>query len=327
MTASKLFMDFAVMSIILIVSHLLRYLIKPLQKCYIPTSIIAGFITLFCGYQFLNILPFAVNDSGSPYMTGYPAILVVILYATLFLGSKDKKEKNFKNVIKNVGDTFFNCFSIQVAQYGVAVIFGLTIIAALFPSLHEGFASMMPAGFIGGHGVATAIGSTYADNGWENAMTVGYTFATSGLLIGLFGGIIMINVAARRGWTRLIKKPAELPDYMLNSFIPKSERKSIGAETIHSISLETLTWHFALLLAAYAIGSWIINLTGKVWSNIAIPHFATAMIAGFGIQKLLDVLNLGQYVDRKLMSSIGSCAADYLVAFAVGTMNVKVVIE
>ena len=37
-----------------------------------------------------------------------------------------------------------------------------------------------------------------------------------------------------------------------------------------------------------------INLTGKVWSNIAIPHFATAMIA-FGIQKLLDVLNLGQY--------------------------------
>lgn len=320
-------MDFAIMSIILIVSHLLRYLIKPLQKYYIPTSIIAGFAALFCGYQFLDILPFAMNDAGSPFMAGYPGILIVVLYSTLFLGYRAKKEKDLKKVIKNVGDTFFNCFSIQVAQYGVAVIFGLTIIALLFPSLHKGFASLMPAGFIGGHGVATAIGSTYASNGWEEGLTVGYTFATSGLLIGLFGGIIMINIATRRGWTRLIKEPKQLPDYMLTGFIPKDSRQSVGTETIHSISLETLTWHLALLLAAYAIGSWIITLITKVWSNIAIPHFATAMIAGFGIQKLLDMLNLGQYVDRKLMNTIGSCATDYLIAFAVATMNIKVVVK
>ena len=185
----------------------------------------------------------------------------------------------------------------------------------------------MPSGFIGGHGVATSIGTFYADNGWEDALTVGYTFATAGLLVGLFGGIIMINIACRKGWTRLIKSPQQLPDYMMSAFVPKEKREAIGNNTVHSISIESLTWHLSLLLAAYVIGSWMVKLLGMIWSTIAVPQFATAMIAGFLLQKLLDLLGLGQYVDRKTMGSIGSCATDYLVAFAVATMNVKTVIQ
>ena len=151
----------------------------------------------------------------------------------------------------------------------------------------------MPSGFIGGHGVATSIGTFYADNGWEDALTVGYTFATAGLLVGLFGGIIMINIACRKGWTRLIKSPQQLPDYMMSAFVPKEKREAIGNNTVHSISIESLTWHLSLLLAAYVIGSWMVKLLGMIWSTIAVPQFATAMIAGFLLQKLLDLLGLG----------------------------------
>lgn len=245
MTAAKLFMDFGLMSILLIIAHLLRYLAKPLQRLYIPSSIIAGFIGLFLGYQFLNIIPFAANDSGSPFMSGYPTILIVVLYATLFFGGKEDSapKKSIKAVLQNVGDTLFNCWSVQVGQYGISILFGCVVITALFPELHAGFASLMPAGFIGGHGVATSFGTFYADNGWEEAMTVGYTFATAGLLIGLFGGIILINIACRKNWTRFIKSPAELPEYMLSAFVPAEKRDFTGQNTVHSISIESLTWH------------------------------------------------------------------------------------
>jgi len=37
---------------------------------------------------------------------------------------------------------------------------------------------MMPAGFVGGHGTAAAIGGTLVDYGWNEALTIGNTFAT-----------------------------------------------------------------------------------------------------------------------------------------------------
>ena len=326
MTAANLFMDFGIMSIVILVAHLIRYVIKPFQSWYIPTSILAGFIGLFCGYQFLDVLPFSLNAKGTPNMIGYPAILIVILYSTLFLGGKSKKI-NYKLIIKGVGDTFFNCWSVQVAQYGIGILFGVTVLALLYPNLPAGFAVMMPSGFMGGHGVATSFGTFFADNGWEDAMTVGYTFATAGVLVGLFGGIILINIAARRGWTKLIDSPTNLPEYMLSSFIPVNERGVIGQETVHSIALDSLTWHFALIMIAYAIGGWMVTGLNQVWDYIAVPQFATAMIAGFFIQSLLNKLHLGQYVDRKTINTIGSCATDFLVAFAVATMNIGVVIQ
>lgn len=52
--------------------------------------------------------------------------------------------------------------------------------------LHSAFALMMPAGFAGGHGYAASIGGTLQDiTGWEEAITIGQTFATIGLILGV----------------------------------------------------------------------------------------------------------------------------------------------
>ena len=76
----EMLMDFGLMSIILIFAHLIRSKVKLLQYIYMPSSLIAGFIALFCGWQFLDILPFAVRENGSPYMSSYPYLLVVVLF-------------------------------------------------------------------------------------------------------------------------------------------------------------------------------------------------------------------------------------------------------
>ena len=325
--ASSMFMDFALMSLILCIAHLIRYKVRLFQVTYIPTSIIAGFIGLFGGYQFLNVLPFAARENGSFFMSAYPGLLITVLYATLFFGKQDKG-MSLKKVVHNVGDTFFNCFAIQVAQYGLALLFGIWVLKPLFPALHDAFAIMMPSGFIGGHGVATAIGGIFEKAGWEDAMTVGYTSATVGLLAGLFGGIVLINLATRRGWTRFVKSPKQLPEYMLTGFIPPAEQKPMGNDTVHSIALESFSWHFGLVMAAYALGHYaLVGIKAAIPGNYAIPHFATAMVAGFLIQKTLNTAGLGESVDGRITGKIGSWVTDYLVAFAVATIQVSVIVK
>lgn len=122
----EMLMDFGLMSIILLVAHLIRSKVKLLQYIYMPSSLIAGFIALFCGWQFLDILPFAVRESGSPYMSSYPYLLVVVLFATLFLGKDEHAKKvPFGKMVKDIGDTFFYNLGSEFWQFGIALLFGL----------------------------------------------------------------------------------------------------------------------------------------------------------------------------------------------------------
>ena len=325
----EMLMDFGIMSIILFISHLIRSKVKLFQIIYMPSSLIAGFIALFLGWQFLDILPFAVNDKGNPYMSSYPYLLVVVLFATLFLGKEENAPKvKFSSMVKDIGDTFFYNMGSEFWQFGVALLFGLIVLAPLFPDLNQGFAIMLPAGFVGGHGYATAIGQTFQNYGWDEALTVGYTSATVGLLTGLIGGMILINIATRKGWTRLVKDVKDLPESMLTGFVPERERVPMGKETVNPIALDPFTWHFALVMAAFAIGYFVYTFTKSMLpGKYEIPMMCLSMLSGVVIQKLLDGMKLGHYVDKHITNRIGSWVTDYLVAFGVASIQISVVVK
>ncbi len=327
--AYEMLMDFALMSILLIVAHILRSKIKLFQYIYMPSALIAGFIALFGGYQFLDIIPFAMRESGSPYISSYPYLLVVILFGTLFLGKEKGREKvSIKKIVNKVGDTFFYNISAEMGQFACALLFGLLILGPLFPELNKGFALMWPAGFAGGHGYATAIGKTLQNYGWEEALTVGYTSATVGLLAGVIGGMILINIATRRGWTRLVKDVRELPESMLTGFVPKKERKSMGSETVNPIALDPFTWHFALVMSAFGLAFYIYDYIKQTLpGNYEIPMVCIAMLCGCMMQKTFDAANLGQFIDKKIINRIGSWVTDYLVAFGIASIKISVVVQ
>ena len=325
----QMLMDFGLMSVLLIIAHLIRSKLKILRYIYMPSSLIAGFLALFLGWQFLDVLPFAVKENGSPYMSSYPYLLVVLLFAGLFLGKEENAQKiPFRKMIKDIGDTFFYNLGAEAWQFGAALLFGLFVLAPLFPDLNQGFALMLPAGFVGGHGYATAIGKTMQNYGWEEALTVGYTSATVGLLSGVIGGMILINIATRKGWTRLVKDVASLPESMLTGFVPVKERISMGKETVNPIALDPFTWHFALTMAAFSLGYFAYDLTKTLMpGKYEIPMMCLSMLAGVIIQKVLDTVNLGEYVDKHVMNRIGSWVTDYLVAFGVASIQISVVVK
>jgi len=158
-------------------------------------------------------------------------------------------------------------------------------------------------------------------------LSVGYTLATVGLLAGNLGGMALVFVATRRRWTRLVQTAHELPEGIRRGFVPPGERASLGEETVSPLALDPLAWHLALVLTAYALahGAYV-AFKVLIPGNYDIPLFALSMPAGAGIQKALDLLGLGRYVDRRVIVRIGSAVSDYLVAFGIASIRMKVII-
>lgn len=320
-------LDFAVISVLLALGHILRWRIAAFQFLYIPAPVLAGVAALIGGEQGLRILPFSRTTDGGLAMAAYPLDLVAILFATLFLGHQPQRPP-LRSVLRNVGDTFFFNVAGEIGQYGFALLFGGLVIAPLFPDLSSGFSLMMPAGFSGGHGTATVVGGTLLDSGWREALSIGYTFATIGLIVGVLFGLTMINLGARLGWTRFVQSASELPPSLRSGFLSADEQSSIGQATVSPMSLDPLAWHVALVLCAFA-GARATDAAFRALlpGGYSLPLFAVAMLLGAGIQALLERARLGSSVDRQITRRIGSTVSDYLIAFGIGSIELQIVVE
>src|SRR5699024_1293467 len=110
--------------------------------------------------------------------------------------------------------------------YGVGVLLSQILFTPAFDT-PIGFGLILGAGFIGGHAGATAIGHSFSALGWEEALTLGYTSATIGLLLAVLGGMILIKRGTERNETAFIKKFDSLPSDLKTGLVDKEKRQSI----------------------------------------------------------------------------------------------------
>jgi ESS family glutamate:Na+ symporter len=313
--------DFAIMSVLLVVGHLLRARVKIFQWLLIPAPLLAGTLALLGGDGMLGIVPFQRNDAGGMAISSYPLELVAMLFATLFMGHQPRRPTLMASA-RNVGDTFFYNLAAEIGQYGFALLFGVFALTPLFPTLDSGFALMLPAAFAGGHGTAAVVGDVLRSYGWEDALTVGNTLATIGLLIGVIGGLALVHLGTRLGWTRFVRGPSELSLDVRRGFLPEQEQQPIGRATVSPTAIDPLAWHIALVLSAYCIARGI-DAASRHWLSAgrSLPLFAVSMLVGAGMQTALDSAGIGKFVDRKTVVRIGSSVSDYLVAFGVASIR------
>jgi len=315
----NMLIDFCVVAALLVVGQILRAKIGFFQTFFIPAGIIAGTLALIFGPQGMKILPFS-DKIGS-----YGYLLVCVLFATLFLGRT--KFEPLKKIIAKTGDTFFASMIAEIGQFGLALLFGIVVFWQLFPELNKSFAIMLPAGWAGGYGYATAIGGSLEKYGFTDATTVGMAMATFGMLVGNFIGLVMINIGTRMGVTRFTKSTADLPQSMRTGLVPEGERRSIGLGTISPSSLDPLAWHLGLVLVATAMGYYA-NLYFKVlWPAVDVPMMCLTMLSGVLIQVVLNTFKLGEYVDKDVVDRIGSLCTDFLIVFGIASIKTAIVIQ
>lgn len=231
-TCCTLLLDFCFMSGALFIAKLLRSKIKWLQNHYIPASVIAGLIGLLLGPQVAKIIPWSSEASS------YPHLLICVLFATLFIGRKEKVK--VKQVFKSVGDTFFMNTGAEIFTFGIAILVGGAIMLVFFPNMFPEMSLLLPAGFTGGHGYAAAIGGSLNNLlGRDDAISIGQVFATVGLLTGLLVGIVCINIAAKKGATRFVKKASALPKEYRTGLVSEENAVSMGRVTTYATSMES----------------------------------------------------------------------------------------
>lgn len=313
-----LFSDLGLIMCLLLIGKLIRAKVKIVQKLFMPPCMIAGVLGLAFGPNGLGWLPF----SGS--ISVYPAVLIAVVFGALPLSSPAFK---VKEVAGRVGPMWIYSQFGMLFQWAVMGLFGLFVLKAIWPELNDAFGVMLPTGFYGGHGTAAAIGTAFDGLGWDEASSLGMTTATIGVILAIVGGLLFIKMAAKNKQTSYISDFGDLPNELRNGLIPAEKREPLGMATTSPISIDSLTFHFALVIVA-AFGGYLASKGVKLcYPKLELPVFSCAFIVGLLMKMVFDKTKVSNYIDGKTASSISSFATDLLVAFGIASIKLDVVVK
>ena len=234
----------------------------------------------------------------------------------------------------------FQCASMAQSAIGYAVNLLFTKISPEM-NIYRTFGYELSAGFAGGHGLAAATGKMLEGFGipqWEIAQGVALTTATIGLVGGMIFGIIFINIAVRTNKTNVIKKIAKNDDPNISTIDRSMEvgysndisrQASLGRETFLSSSIETITFHLAIIFAVCGLAYIVLNFIKKI--GIAgldvLPVWTYSMIIMFALNMIIKKLNLSWMVDAKVKAKIIGTLSDFAIVSAITSLPIKAVIH
>ena len=320
---------FCILSFLLVAGKILRTIIPLFQRLYLPSSVIGGILGLIIFSIFGDKIPAAWTNA----IKMIPGFMINVIFATLFLGASTPKLKTiFKTAFPQI------CMG-QILAWGQYAI-GLGLTGLLFVPLFKvnpAFGNLLEIGFQGGHGTVGGVAETFANFKWEDGIALGYTVATFGMIAGIIIGMILINLALKRGYVKEIRTFNER-SYMERIGVYNShERPSAGLQTVFCDSIDSLAFHTALTGIAILIGFAI--LKGMQYLEILIapeaqlrlfkgfPLFPLCMIGGVLLQIFLNKIKLKELVNKEQMQRLSGASLDFLVVAAVATIQLKVVAD
>ena len=315
--------DLGLVAFLLMLSFFIRYLIRPLQQLFIPISVIGGLLILLLGNNGFQVLPF------STYATSYPGIFICFIFAAIpfsFAQNKgtDAPKRNRKSIIQ----VMYYFGIILFLQWGVGMLFGLTILKWIFPELHNGFGGLIATGFFGGHGTAAAISESFASSlNWEDIGSLAMTSATVGILSATVGGILLIQWGIKNEKTKFIKTLDQMPREFKTGVIPEIRQSSMGNKTFSSVAVDPLLMHFLLILLLGFAAYWLAKYSALVFNGYSIAGFSIAFFLGLLTKWIFEKTGAIEYFDSAIMSRICGVFTDLLVAFGIGSIRIEVVVD
>lgn len=317
----------AVLSVFLLIGTFLRAKLKIFQKTFIPASVIGGFLLLLLGPIVSGVLP--IPDSWISTYSALPGVLIVPIVAAVPLGIRfgggGKGGKKNRIVLPLF---FLMSFA---AAFQILIGFLTNAAAGLKYEMYPAFGVELLAGFCGGHGTAGLVGNALQSRGlpyWELSQGVCVTTATFGLVGGILLGILLINWAARKGYTSILKKPGDIPDTFKVGYIKDPKQQGpLCKETTLPASIDTLAFHLALILTVCGVSYLILNLLTKsgipVLKDISV--WAYALLLMFLVWWLMCKLKIDYLVDSKAKSRITGAMTDYAVIAAIASLPIQAV--
>ena len=334
---TQLLQALSLLSVLLLVGTFLRAKIKLFQSLYLPASVIGGFIGMIISPEILGRFSnYSISEEWIKTYSLLPGILSVPIFAAIPLGMFLNENKNIKSMYPSkvlICFGLFQCASMSQSAIGYATNMFFSKINPQL-NMYRTFGYELSAGFAGGHGLAAATGKLLEGFGipqWEIAQGVALTTATIGLIGGIVFGIIFINLAVRKNKTKIIKRINDNADKSMEVGYNKdiNKQNSLGRETFLSSSIETITFHLAIIFTVCGIAYIVLNFVKKM--NIAglnvLPVWTYSMIIMFALNFIIKKLNLVWMVDAKVKAKIMGTLSDFAIVSAMTSLPIKAIIN
>lgn len=334
---TQLLQALSLLSVLLLVGTFLRAKVKLFQSLYLPASVIGGFIGMIISPEILGRFSnYSIYEEWIKTYSLLPGILSVPIFAAIPLGMFLNENKNIKSMYPSkvlICFGLFQCASMSQSAIGYATNMFFSKINPQL-NMYRTFGYELSAGFAGGHGLAAATGKLLEGFGipqWEIAQGVALTTATIGLIGGIVFGIIFINLAVRKNKTKIIKRINDNADKSVEVGYNKdiNKQNSLGRETFLSSSIETITFHLAIIFTVCGIAYIVLNFVKKM--NIAglnvLPVWTYSMIIMFALNFIIKKLNLVWMVDAKVKAKIMGTLSDFAIVSAMTSLPIKAIIN
>ena len=331
-----------ILGIFLLLGKWIRMRVELMQNLFLPASVIGGFVALFLGPGVLGRIAGNFVGEDSFWTTGIlteeimevwsslPGLMINIVFATLFIGTVLPGLKRIWNV---GGPQLAFGWTLGWGQYVIGLLLALLILVPFY-DMPPFVGALIEIGFEGGHGTAAGLQETFADLGFPEAYDLAVGMATVGILSGVIIGIILINWGVRRDKTKIISNVKGMSATKKAGIVEEEDRNSGPKKTVRSESIETLTFHFAIVGLAIFIG--YLLLEGITWLEAAlfgsdfmtyVPLFPLAMFGGLAVQFFVDKYDKHRLVDRQMITTIQGFALDILIISAIATVSLAVLGE
>jgi len=326
------FYHIGIISFSLLFAALLRARIRFFQRFLIPAPIISGIILLVF-YNFIAPRWGLRNDFLGEIV--YHLLNISFISMLLRVTGKQKQDGKAKRTLAaNV--------TAVMGQYGLQCFFGLTMtalmIATFKPTLNPAFGFTLPLGFELGPGQAYSIGMGWEKMGFRGASSVGLTMAAIGFLVGSFGGVVLINQGLKRGW--IGKEHAQRinnKSVRTGFFSRLDHERPIGSYlSTDGESLDSLTYHIALVMATYLI-SWgfltgltfLLNLIGPLGADLAESlwgiNFIFSAFCALAVKMVMRFFKVETTIDNATCNRISGLSVDLTVASSLGAISLVTV--
>ncbi|MBP3695566.1 MAG: hypothetical protein J6J31_14155 [Thermoguttaceae bacterium] len=323
--------SFCALCLLLVMGKFLRSHISLLRKLYLPSSVVGGLVGLLILTFFSDSIPPAFTAGWSK----LPGFLICVVFGALFLGMQIPDLRGMWRMTASQV-----CFG-QVCAWGQYVVgIGLTVflLTPLF-GVHSLFGNLLEIGFEGGHGTVGGLTETFTALKWEEGKDLGLTVATGGMLVGVIGGMALINWALRRGILKNVRRIEDADRLeQLGFYSPETERPHAGTQTVYSDSIDSLAYHIAILGMAIFVGIGLKELClladpilparmQELKIMQGFPLFVFCMIGSVLVQVFLVKMRLNVFLDHGQIQRIAGASLDFLVVSAIASIRLDFVAQ
>jgi glutamate:Na+ symporter, ESS family len=236
----------------------------------------------------------------------WPGVTIALVFAALFLEVPEKKENQGSDFPPVLAQTSLVFIAI-IGQMAVGLLLTILLFKPIF-GLPYAFASVLEAGFAGGHGTAVALDPTFKANGLNAGMEYSLFSATTGIVFGILGGVWIVSRKRRSQSLEVTKEIVHAED------------------EVSGFSLNSFLAGFGLISLAVLFGSLVKSLGEKTFPNIpSFPLFVYSLLISVVLRKLLQATGQYKYLNNSLFTFFSAFFMEFLVFSAIVTMDLQVI--